>query len=82
MTLNDFRDFCAENAIRVEQQRFVASGGAISRGLADTLPNPFAQLGIYVVSKAVAEKGTGTFCLKGPKGASPKTYLSPFPRPA
>jgi CheY-like chemotaxis protein len=25
------------------------------------------------------EKGTGTFCLKGPKGASPKTYLSPFP---
>jgi hypothetical protein len=27
-----------------------------------------------------AEKGTGPFCLKGPKGASHKMDLSPFPR--
>ncbi|MBM4035662.1 MAG: methionine biosynthesis protein MetW [Planctomycetes bacterium] len=51
MTLNDFRDFCRGNAIRIERQRFVASGGPLSRALASAIPNTFAQLGIYVVSR-------------------------------
>lgn len=51
MTLNDFRDFCRENGIRVERERYVASGGALAQALAKALPNTFAQLGIYVVSR-------------------------------
>ena len=51
MTLRDFRDFCGENSIRIEQQRFAASGGPLSRGLAGALPNTFAPLGIYVLSQ-------------------------------
>lgn len=51
MTLNDFRDFCAENAINIEQQRVVAAGGGLSMALARALPNSFAQLGIYVLSR-------------------------------
>ncbi len=51
MTLNDFRGFCRENGIRIEKQRFVASGGPLSRSLANAAPNTFAQLGIYVISK-------------------------------
>jgi len=51
MTLNDFRDFCRETSIRIERERFVASGGALSQAMAKALPNTFAQLGIYVVSR-------------------------------
>jgi len=58
MTLNDFRDFCSENGIVVEQERFVASGGALSQALARMLPNPFAQLGVYVVSKGGTATGS------------------------
>ena len=54
MTLSDFRDFCVENGITIEQQRFVATGGPARRAMARALPNSFAQLGIYVVSKGVA----------------------------
>jgi len=54
MALNDFRDFCGESGIRIEQERFVASGGPVSRALAWALPNTFAQLGIYVVSRSPA----------------------------
>jgi len=51
MTLNDFRDFCRENGIEVERQRFVSGGGTVSRLLARLCPNSFAQLGIYVLSR-------------------------------
>lgn len=51
MTLNDFRDFCSENGIRIEQERFVASGGPLSQRLVRPFPNTFAQLGIYTVSR-------------------------------
>jgi len=50
MTLNDFRGFCAENGILVEQERFVASAGPAARALARAFPNLFAQLGIYVLA--------------------------------
>ena len=51
MTLNDFRGFCAENGISIEQQRPVAFGGPLSKALAKAWPNTFAQLGVYVVRK-------------------------------
>ena len=51
MTLNDFRDFCRENGIAVERQRFVTGGGPIARLLARLCPNFFAQLGIYVLTR-------------------------------
>ncbi len=54
MTLADFRDFCRENGIRIERERFVASGGPLPQALAKALPNTFAQLGIYVVSRDTA----------------------------
>jgi len=46
------------------------------RTLEELLRRPevrFADLGVE------AEKVSGTFCLKGPKGASHKRYLTPFP---
>lgn len=52
MTLADFRDFCRENGICIERERYVAPGGAIAQALARTLPNTCAQLGIYVVSQS------------------------------
>lgn len=51
MTLNDFRDFCRENGIRVERQRFLSGGGRLSRLLARLWPNFFAQLGIYILTR-------------------------------
>lgn len=54
MTLQDFRDFCTENDITVERERFVATGGALSRALARRQPNTFAQLGIHVITQSGA----------------------------
>jgi len=52
MTLNDFRRFCADNAIAIDTQRVVASGGSLSRAAAWACPNLFAQLGIYVLTRS------------------------------
>jgi len=54
MTLRDFRGFCAENGIAIDQERVVTSGRALSRGLACAFPNVFAQLGVYVLSRRPA----------------------------
>jgi len=54
VTLHDFRHFCSENGIVVEAQRFVTTGGSLSRVLAGGWPNLFAQLGIYVVTRRPA----------------------------
>ncbi|MFW6107215.1 MAG: methionine biosynthesis protein MetW [bacterium] len=51
MTLNDFRDFCQECGIEVEQRRVVTSGNALAEAAAGFLPNLFAQLGIYVLTR-------------------------------
>jgi len=56
MTLNDFQDFCRENGIAVERQRFVTGGGPIARLLARLCPNFFAQLGIYVLTTPGGQK--------------------------
>ncbi|MBU4399594.1 MAG: type II secretion system F family protein [Planctomycetes bacterium] len=44
---------------------------------ADASGDPQTQLAARRLAEA--EKGTGSFCLKGPKGASHKRCLSPFP---
>lgn len=51
MTLNDFRDFCAENGIVIESQRYVASGGRFAQKRARRCANLFAQLGVYLVAR-------------------------------
>jgi len=51
VTLNDFRDFCSENRIVIEKQRFVTTTGRLAGAAASAWPNLFAQLGIYVVSR-------------------------------
>jgi len=51
VTLNDFRDFCAENRIVIDKQRFVTTAGSFARAAANAWPNLCAQLGIYVVSR-------------------------------
>ena len=50
MTLNDFRDFCAEDSIVLERQRFTA-GGTLPQAMVTACPNLFAQLGIYVITR-------------------------------
>ena len=54
MTLNDFRDFCAEDRIVIERQSFIASP-AVPKALLAGFPNLFAQLGIYVVTRTPAQ---------------------------
>ncbi|MBL7223845.1 methionine biosynthesis protein MetW [bacterium] len=52
MTLNDFRHFCRNNGIAIESQRRVASPGFLAEHRARLFPNLFAQLGIYLVTRA------------------------------
>jgi methionine biosynthesis protein MetW len=47
LSLADFTDYCAVKAIKIESSTFVGDKGRIK-----ILPNVFAQIGIFVVSKA------------------------------
>lgn len=51
MTLADFRDFCGENALAIDQQRFVHGSTPGAATAARLCPNLFAQLGIFVVAR-------------------------------
>ena len=51
MTLADFRDFCNENGIAIDERRVVHGHLPGSKAAARLWPNLFAQLGIYVVSR-------------------------------
>jgi len=46
LSISDFFDFCREKAIRIEQREYIGDRGRIS-----TLPNLFAQTGIFLISR-------------------------------
>jgi methionine biosynthesis protein MetW len=53
LTIEDFRSFCSERRIRVEQEVFLSGTGQRRH----TWPNLFAETGIFVLSGRVPPRG-------------------------